>query len=169
MRRRDFIKGVACSAITWPVTARAQETRHIGVLMNRAPEHSESQPAIAAFRQALQQLGWTEGRNIRIDIRWGENDVDRDRKYAADLVALAPDVILAAGTLSVTALQRVSRTLPIVFVEVSDPVGAGLGVMSVKRVRTPRRSLSGPRSSPENPRVLATSRLPLWQFPVSPR
>jgi putative tryptophan/tyrosine transport system substrate-binding protein len=103
MRRRDFIKVIACSAIAWPVTARAQETRHIGVLMNRAPEHPEGQPAIAAFRQALQQLGWTEGRNIRIDIRWGENDVDRDRKYAADLVALAPDVILAAGTLSVTA------------------------------------------------------------------
>jgi putative ABC transport system substrate-binding protein len=74
----------------------------------------------------LQQLGWSDGRNIRIDIRWGENDVDRDRKYAAELVALAPDVILAAGTLGVTALQRVTRTVPIVFVRVADPVGAGV-------------------------------------------
>src|SRR6516162_8522485 len=109
MRRRDFIKVVAGSAIPWPLAARAQQTdqvRRIGVLMNVAPEHPEGQPYVIAFQQALQQLGWTEGRNIRIDIRWGENDVDRDRKYAAELVALAPDVILAAGTLSVTALQR---------------------------------------------------------------
>src|SRR6516164_7616053 len=114
MRRRDFIKVVAGSAIPWPLAARAQQTdqvRRIGVLMNVAPEHRKGQPYVIAFQQALQQLGWTEG---RIDIRWGENDVDRDRKYAAELVALAPDVILAAGTLSVTALQRASRTLPIV-------------------------------------------------------
>ena len=103
MRRRDFIKVVVGSATAWPLATRAQETRHIGVLMNVGPEHPLGQSYIAAFRQALQPLGWTEGRNIRIDIRWGENDVDRDRKYAAELVALAPDVILAAGTLSVTA------------------------------------------------------------------
>ena len=119
MRRRDFIKVLAGSAVTWPLAARAQQTdqvRRVGVLMNVAPEHPEGQPFVSAFRQALQGLGWTEGRNIRIDIRWGENDVERDRKYAAELVALTPDVVLAAGTLSVTALQRVSRTLPIVFV-----------------------------------------------------
>ena len=129
MRRRDFVKAIASSSVAWPLAARAQQAdqvRRVGVLMNVSPEHSEGQPFVAAFRQALQQLGWTEGRNIRIDIRWGENDVERDRKYAAELVALAPDVILAAGTLSVTALQRASRTLPIVFVEVSDPVGAGV-------------------------------------------
>jgi putative ABC transport system substrate-binding protein len=74
----------------------------------------------------LQQLGWSDGRNVRIDVRWGENDVERDRKYAGELVALAPDVILASGTLSVTALQRVTRAVPIVFVRVSDPVGAGV-------------------------------------------
>ena len=79
-----------------------------------------------AFAQGLEQLGWTEGRNVRIDTRWGENDVDRDRRYAAELVALAPDFILANGTLSVAALQKATRTLPIVFVGVSDPVGAGL-------------------------------------------
>ena len=99
--------------------------RRIGVLMNRAADDPEGQAAVAAFQQALQQLGWSDGRNVRIDIRWGANDVDRDRKYAAELVALAPDVILASGTLSVAALQRVTRTLPIVFVGVSDPVGAG--------------------------------------------
>jgi putative ABC transport system substrate-binding protein len=139
MRRRDFVKVIAGSAVVWPLAARAQETRHIGVLMNVAPEHPEGQPAIAAFRQALQQLGWAEGRNMRIDIRWGENDVDRDRKYAAELVSLAPDVILGAGTLSVTALQRVSRKLPIVFVDVSDPVGAGL----VERLDRPGGSTTG--------------------------
>jgi putative ABC transport system substrate-binding protein len=129
MRRRDFVKAIASSSVAWPLAARAQQTdqvRRVGVLMNVSPEHPEGQPFVAAFRQALQQLGWTEGRNIRVDIRWGENDVERDRKYATELVALAPDVILAAGTLSVTALQRASRTLPIVFVEVSDPVGAGV-------------------------------------------
>ena len=142
MRRRDFINGIAGSVAAWPLDARAQQTdqvRRVGVLMNVAPEHPEGQPFVAAFRQALQRLGWIEGRNIRIDIRWGENDVDRDRKCAADLVALTPDVILAAGTLSVTALQRASRTLPIVFVEVSDPVGAGL----VERLDRPGGSTTG--------------------------
>jgi putative ABC transport system substrate-binding protein len=87
---------------------QTEQARRIGVLMNVAAEHPEGQPFIAAFREALQLLGWNDGRNIRIDIRWGENDVDRDRKYAAELVALAPDVIVAAGTLSVSALQRVT-------------------------------------------------------------
>src|SRR6516225_9813028 len=99
----------------------------------------QGQPFVSAFRQALQRLGWTEGRNIRIDIRKGENAVERDRKYADELVALTPDVVLAAGTLSVTALQRVSRTLPIVFVDVSDPVGAGL----VERLDRPGGSTTG--------------------------
>ena len=94
--------------------------------MNTTADNPEAQAGIAAFQQALQQLGWSEGRNVRIDIRWGANDVDRDRRYAAELVALAPDVILASGTLSVAALQQSTRTLPIVFVQVSDPVGAGL-------------------------------------------
>jgi putative ABC transport system substrate-binding protein len=141
MKRREFISLIS-GAAAWPLAARAQQTdqvRRVGVLMNVAPEHPEGQPFVAAFQQALQQLGWTEARNIRIDIRWGENDVERDRKYAAELVALAPDLVLAAGTLSVTALQRVSRTLPIVFVEVSDPVGAGL----VERLDRPGGSTTG--------------------------
>ena len=129
MRRRDFIKGIVGSATAWPLSTRAQQPgqmRRIAVLMNVAASDPEGQPAVAAFQQALQQLGWSDGRNVRFDIRWGENDVDRDRKFAAELVALSPDVILASGTLSVTALQRVTHTLPIVFVRVSDPVGAGV-------------------------------------------
>jgi putative ABC transport system substrate-binding protein len=105
---------------------QAEQIRRIGVLMNRAADDSEGQAGVAAFQQGLQQLGWRDGGNVRLDIRWSHNDVDFDRKFAAELVALAPDVIMAAGTLSVTALQRVSHTLPIVFVGVSDPVGAGV-------------------------------------------
>jgi putative ABC transport system substrate-binding protein len=93
--------------------------------MNVAAADPEGQAQAAAFLQALQQLGRSEGRNVRIDTRWGENDVERDRKYATELVALAPDVILASGTLSVAALRSVTRTLPIVFAGVSDPIGAG--------------------------------------------
>jgi putative ABC transport system substrate-binding protein len=93
--------------------------------MNVAPGAAEGQPAMTVLRTGLQELGWND-RNLRIDIRWGENDVDRDRIYASELVALVPDVLLASGTLSVTALQRVTHTTPIVFVRVSDPVGAGV-------------------------------------------
>jgi putative ABC transport system substrate-binding protein len=124
MRRRQFITLFAA----WPLVARAQQpeqVRRIGVLMNVAADDREGQTSVAAFRQALQQLGWIDGRNVQIHIRWGENDVDRDHKYAKELVALAPDVTLAAGSLSVAALQRVTRNLPIVFVRVADPVGAG--------------------------------------------
>jgi len=98
--------------------------RRIAVLMNAA--QADGQPAIALFEQALQPLGWIVGHNVQVDVRWGENDIDRDRKFATELVASAPDVILASGTLSVTAVQRLTRTLPIVFVRVSDPVGAGV-------------------------------------------
>jgi putative ABC transport system substrate-binding protein len=127
MRRREFIEAVAGSAVIWPLTARAQQTdqvRRIGVLMNVADDR-EGQTRVAVFKQALQQLGWVDGRNVRIDIRWGANDVERDRRYATELAALAPDVLVASGTLSVAALQHVTRTLSIVFLNVSDPVGAG--------------------------------------------
>src|SRR5580692_10536124 len=126
MRRRDFITLLSGIATAWPLAAQAQQpdpTRRIGVLMNRAADDPVGQAYVEAFRQGLQQLGWSEDRNVRIDIRWGENDVDRDRKYAGELVALAPDVVLASGSLSVAAVQRLTRTLPIVFVRVSDPVG----------------------------------------------
>ena len=128
MKRRKFITLFGGAAAMWLVAARGQRSeqmRRIGVLMRLAADDPQGQAAVAAFRQALQQLGWSEGRNLQIDTRWSESDADRDRKYAAELVALAPDVILATGTPSVAALQHISRTLPIVFVRVSDPVGAG--------------------------------------------
>jgi ABC-type uncharacterized transport system substrate-binding protein len=127
MRRRDFI-GVVVGLAAWPIAARAQkreEIRRIGVLMNRAADDPQGQARLLAFRHALQQLGWSDGYNMRIETRWGEDDVERERKYAAELVALAPDVILASGSLSVAALQRVTHTLPIVFAAVADPVGTG--------------------------------------------
>ena len=127
MRRREFVTFLG-GAAAWPLTALAQQSeqvRRIGVLMNTAADDREGQAGVAAFQQALQQLGWTVGRNVQIDIRWGENNGDLDRKYATELVALAPDVILASGSPSVTALQHVTRTMPIVFVRVSDPVGGG--------------------------------------------
>jgi putative tryptophan/tyrosine transport system substrate-binding protein len=128
MRRRQFIMLIGGAAVAWPLAAQAQQSeqmRRIGVLMNVAADDPPGQASVAAFRQVLQQLGWSDGGNVRIDIRWGENDVDRDRRYAAELVALMPDVILASGTLSVAAMQHVTRALPIVFVTVADPVGAG--------------------------------------------
>jgi putative ABC transport system substrate-binding protein len=117
------------AAAAWPLAARAQQgerMRRIGVLMNRAADSPEGQARLAAFQQALQQLGWSDGRNVRIDTRWGEDIVERERRSAAELDALAPDVILASGTLSVSALQQLNRTTPIVFVAVTDPVGAAL-------------------------------------------
>jgi putative ABC transport system substrate-binding protein len=128
MRRRDFITLLSGAAAAWPLAARAQQPeqmRRIGVLMNAAADDPEDQAEVAAFQQVLQQLGWSDGRNVRFDIRWSENDVDLDRRYAAELVALMPDVVLASGTLSVAAFQHITRTLPMVFVRVSDPVGAG--------------------------------------------
>jgi putative tryptophan/tyrosine transport system substrate-binding protein len=129
MRRREFITLLGGSAATWPLAARAQQPeqiRRIGALMNLAADDPESQRRVTAFVQGLQQLGWTDGRNVRIDFRWGAADAVRIRAYAAELVALAPDVILAAGALTLGPLQQASRTVPIVFAGVTDPVGAGL-------------------------------------------
>jgi putative ABC transport system substrate-binding protein len=129
MRRREFIGGILGSAATWPLAARAQQgeqMRRIGVLTSgAAADDPDGQVRSAAFVQGLQQLGWTDGRNIRIDYRWGAGDADNMRKYAAELVALAPDVILASGTASVAPLLQATRTVPIVFVQFTDPVGAG--------------------------------------------
>jgi putative ABC transport system substrate-binding protein len=126
--RREFIAGVG-SAATWPLLARAQQQpermRRIGVLMTLAADDPETVRRMAAFVQALRELGWTEGRNVQFDFRSGLADADLYRRYAAELVALAPDVILASGTTAAAAVQRVSRTLPIVFVQATDPVGGG--------------------------------------------
>jgi putative tryptophan/tyrosine transport system substrate-binding protein len=128
MRRRDFIKGIVGAATAWPLAAHAQQAqrmRRIGVLMNFASDDTEGQARLAAFHQGLQQLGWTVGRNVQIDYRWGAGDADRIRKLAAELVALAPDVIMSAGSPSVAALQQATRTVPVVFVGVIDPVSSG--------------------------------------------
>ena len=114
MQRREFITLIGSVAVTWPLAALAQQgeqMRRIGVLMNRSESDPEGQARIAAFRQAFEQLGWKEGGNIRIDIRWGEDKMDLERKYAAELVALAPEVVLASGTMGVTAMQALSHTL----------------------------------------------------------
>ena len=123
MRRREFMKLVCGSAAAWPLVARAQQLdrmRRIGVLMNFAENDPAAQARLTAFRQALQQLGWTNGGNVRIDIRWSAGDSERNRRYAAELVTLAPDVIFASTTVSVTALLQATRALPIVFVQVVD-------------------------------------------------
>src|SRR5262249_26546690 len=128
MQLGQFFIALLGGAAAWPLAARAQQSdraRRIGVLINRAADNPEGQDRLAAFHQGLQELGWNVGRNVRIDTRWSEDNADRSAKYAAELLALTPDVILASGTLAVTALQHISRTLPIVFAAVADLVGAG--------------------------------------------
>jgi putative ABC transport system substrate-binding protein len=123
MRRREFITLIGGAVAAWPVAARAQQ-RRIGVLMSRAADDPEGQARIAAFVEGLQQLGWTDGRNVRIDTRWPVDDAERSRS-AEELVALAPDVILASASVNLAALQSITRSVPIVFANVIDPVGAG--------------------------------------------
>jgi putative ABC transport system substrate-binding protein len=125
MKRRDFISLVGGVAAGWPLAARAQPMRRIGVLMPTAADDPEGQSRLTAFLQALGRLGWTEASNARIDIRWSAGDPDRIRRYAAELIALTPDVVLAPTSPTVAAFQQATRTLPIVFVQVTDPVGAG--------------------------------------------
>ena len=127
MKRRQFIT-ILGGAAAWPLAARAQQSermRRIGVLMNLAADDPEAQVRLAAFHQGLQELGWTVGRNLRIDTRWGAGDADRYRRYSTELVALAPDVILAASGAIVPWLLQATRSVPIVFAQVPDPVGAG--------------------------------------------
>ena len=140
MKRREFITLLG-GAAAWPLAARAQQPdrmRRIGVFMNLASDDAEGQARNAAFLQGLQEAGWAVGRNVRIEYRWGAGDPELFRRYAAELVALAPDVILASGA-SMYALQQVTREVPIVFVQVPDPVGAGI-VLSMAR---PGRNATG--------------------------
>jgi putative ABC transport system substrate-binding protein len=127
MGRREFITLVGGAAVAWPLAARAQQAGMpvIGVLHTPAADDPDGQARNAAFLQALQQLGWTDGRNVRIDLRWAAGDPELTRKYTAELVALAPDVILASGSATVGPLLQATRAVPIVFVNVPDPVGAG--------------------------------------------
>ncbi len=128
MRRREFITLIGGAAV-WPLAARAQQPermRRMGVLMYLAADDPEAQARLAAFAQALKQLGWSDGRNLRIDTRWATTNADDLRRHAAELVALAPDVLVAGtGTATVAPLLQATRTVPIVFVTVIDPVGAG--------------------------------------------
>jgi len=125
--RRQFITLLGGAAAAWPLATRAQQerVRRIGVLMPSAADDPEFQARMTAFLQELAQLGWIDGRNVRIDTRWGVADADRIRKYAAELVALAPDVILAPGSSALAPLLQATRTVPIVFTTIADPVGAG--------------------------------------------
>ena len=128
MRRREFITLLG-AVVAWPLTARAQQgerMRRIGVLTNLAADDPESQSRNAGFLQGLQELGWTVGRNAIIDYRFTLGDAERTRRYAGELVALAPDVILSVGAAATAAIQQATRTVPTVFVLVPDPVGAGV-------------------------------------------
>ena len=129
LKRRDFITLLGGAAAAWPLAASAQQTervRRIGVLTAATPaDDPDGRARLSAFLQVLQQLGWTDGSNVRLDYRWGLGDPNNIRKYAAELVALAPDVIVSVGTNSMGPLLQATRTVPIVFVSVADPVGAG--------------------------------------------
>jgi putative tryptophan/tyrosine transport system substrate-binding protein len=129
MRRREFIMLAGGAAAAWPLAARAQQPerpRRIGVLNSLTEDDPESATRRAAFEQSIKELGWTSGRNLRIDYRWAGNDPDLIRKFAAELVALAPDVIVASGSVVVPPMVRATRDVPIVFLQVIDPVGSGL-------------------------------------------
>jgi putative ABC transport system substrate-binding protein len=141
MRRREFIAGLG-SAAMWPLVARAQQgdrVRRIGVLTPGDENDPEWKIFVSAFTQALAGLGWTDGRNVRIDLRWGGNDINRTQALAQELVGLQPDVILANTTLATAALQRETRTIPIVFANVADPVANGI----VARLDRPSGNITG--------------------------
>ena len=129
MKRREFLAFLGGAAAAWPLAVRAQQAqrlRHVAVLINAADtDDPDAQARVAAFQQTLQQFGWTDGRNLRLDVRWGAGSLERTRKNIADLAALSPDVILAPGNSVIGPLLQATRSVPIVFVSVTDPVGAG--------------------------------------------
>ena len=140
MRRREFITLVGGAAAAWPLVARAQDRmRRIGLLMYTTPDEPESQARITALAQGLQEAGWTVGRNLRIDVRWSGGDPMRLRKDAADLVALGLDVLVAGAGPTTQALQEASRTVPIVFAQLVDPVGA----RAVRSLARPGGNITG--------------------------
>jgi ABC-type uncharacterized transport system substrate-binding protein len=142
MKRREFITLLGRTAAAWPVVARAQRPdrmRRIGVLMHLATDDAEGQRRIGVFLQGLQEAGWAVGRNVDIDVRWAAGEADRFRRYAVELIALMPDVVLASATPSVMAMQQVTRNVPIVFVLTPDPVGSGI----VDSLSHPGRNATG--------------------------
>src|SRR5262249_29178189 len=121
--RRDFIILFGGAAAAWPHAARAEEVKRLGVLMNSEATDPQAQSHLATFIQGLRKLGWIDGKNLRTEVRWGASDVNRTDAYATDLVELLrPDVLLAATTINLVALQRATRTIPIVFTQARDPV-----------------------------------------------
>src|ERR1700730_11626975 len=136
MRRRDVVSLLGGAVVSWPLTARAQQLadqrRRIGVLMTYDESDPQGQPLVAAFREGLRTLGWAEGRNIQIDTRWGTLDVELRQRFAKDLVTLKPDLILSQSTATTAALLQQTRTIPIIFANVSDLVGSGF-VASFRR------------------------------------
>jgi len=128
MRRRDFIKGAAGSMAVWPLAARAQpadQMRRIGVLSGLGENDPEGRARVAAFQEGLQKLGWTEGRNVGIDVRWGTTEAETMQRLASELVALQPDLIVTQNTPGTATVLRQTRVIPIIFVNVVDPVGSG--------------------------------------------
>jgi putative ABC transport system substrate-binding protein len=141
MKRREFITLLGGAAAAWPLAARAQQgerMRRIGVLMNTTA-NTEQQQSLVAFQQALQRLGWTEGRNVQMDIRWAGGDAREIRRHAGELVALAPDVIVATGNAGMVPLLQATRIIPIVFNNVADPIGGGF----VKSMARPGGNATG--------------------------
>ncbi len=139
MRRRDFIKGIAGSAVAWPRASRAQERRLVGMLIGISRNDPTAQLRYAAFLDELRQLGWIDGQNLRVEGRWAAGDARLAGQYAGELISLAPDIIVAVGTLSADILVRATSTLPIVFTIVLDPVGTGL----VKSLSQPGGNATG--------------------------
>ena len=142
MRRREFLGLVGGAAVAWPLAARAQQPermRRVGVLMATTSDEPESQARMTAFAQGLQEVGWSVGRNVRIDVRWSGGDFERVHKDAGELVALGPDVLVAGIGPTTQALQRATRTLPIVFTQAVDPVGVG----TIKSMARPGGNTTG--------------------------
>src|SRR5262245_12736738 len=142
MNKREFISLLGGAAVAWPSAARAQQgerVRHIGVLMPYDENDPEGNRRYSAFIQALAELGWTDGRNVRMDLRWGGSDTNRIRALAQELVGLRPDVILTNTTPAIVALQRETQTIPVVFADVSDPVASGI----VPRLDRPSGNITG--------------------------
>jgi putative ABC transport system substrate-binding protein len=139
LRRREFIALLGSTVAAWPIAARAQQTRRVGVLMNAAATDAIPVSYVAAFVRALAQLGWVEGQNLRVDVRWNAGDASLARIYAAQLIGLQPDVILSASTTNLMILQQATNTVPIVFVQVSDPIAQGF----VSNLTHPGGNLTG--------------------------
>jgi putative ABC transport system substrate-binding protein len=141
LRRREFIAGLG-GAAAWPLAARAQQgdrVRRIGVLMGRDENDPEAKVLLSGFTRGLSELGWTDGRNVRMDVRWGRADINRIQALAQELVGLQPDIILANSAAVTVALQRETRTIPIVFANVGDPVASGI----VARLDRPSGNVTG--------------------------